>query len=323
MRLLVLGGTSWLGGAVATHAVASGHEVTCLARGESGAVPPGATLVPSDRWLPGAYGGLPAFDAAVEVSWQPELVRSALAAVRADHWVYVSSVSVYADRAQVSHGTMGNLLQEWRGEGEATREVYGEAKLACERAFAGRPVAIARAGLIGGYGDRTDRLGYWPARLDAARDGRERVLVPSPTTSPVQVIDVLDLAAWLVHCAASAVTGTFDAVGPRTTLQEVLDASAGATGTTPTYVTATAEQLVAAGVGAWMGPESLPLWVGDPALADVMTRSTADAEAAGLSQRPMAATIQDALRWERELGIDRERTSGLSPERETAVLESL
>ena len=315
MRLLVLGGTSWLGGAVAAHAVSLGHEVTCLARGESGTVPQGATLVVADRWQEGAYHGLPEFDAAIEVSWQPALVASALAAVQAQHWVYVSSISVYDED--------GSLVAPWSGEGAVGREDYPGAKVACERLYDGLEpsrLVLARAGLIGGYGDRSDRLGYWPARIDAARGDRRSVLVPPPT--PVQVVDVLDLAAWLVHCATNRVAGTFDAVGPKASLQQVLDASAAAAGTDPEFVEASVEDLLAGGVRPWMGADSLPLWTGDPDPAD-MAIDPGPAVAAGLSLRSVEETVSDALRWERELGIDRERTSGLSAEREIAVLGSL
>lgn len=322
MRLLVLGGTSWLGGAVAAEAVARGWDVTCLARGESGTVPAGATLVRADRWQPGAYDALPAFDAAIEVSWQPELVRSALAAVDATHWVYVSSISVYAD--PVDPGST-ELLPAWTGTGTATIESYGEAKVACEEAYSAAldtaRFAVARAGLIGGYGDLSDRLGYWPARIDAARDAYVDVLVPDPTSAPVQVIDVLDLASWLGHSARERVSGVYDAVGPHSTLQEVLDASADATGTIPRYVSVGAEALEAGGVRPWSGPESLPLW--GPGLEGFMRRDAEPAVAQGLVLRSVADTVVAALRWERELGIDRTRRSGLSRERETAVLESL
>lgn len=320
--LLVLGGTSWLGGAVAAHAVEQGVEVTCLARGESGTVPAGATLIQADRRQPGAYDGLARFDAAVEVSWQPELVRSALAEVDAGHWVYVSSISVYADRQDP---TSFETVPAWQGSGEATIADYGEAKIACEETYAktldSSSYVVARAGLIGGYGDRTDRLGYWPARTAAAIGDRREMLVPEPTSTPVQVIDVLDLAAWLVHCATEKVSGVYDAVGPVTTLRDVLATSAVAAGTSPTYVGAVSEQLESAGVRPWMGPESLPLWA--PGMGGLMQRSTAEAEAAGLRLRPYEETVADALRWERELGIERARTSGLSAEREKAVLSSL
>jgi hypothetical protein len=112
----------------------------------------------------------------------------------------------------------------------------------------------------------------------------------------------------------------YDAVGPESSFPEVLDASCAEAGTTPVFVDATEDQLDAAGVRPWMGPDSLPLWI--PGLGR-SSLSPAPAEAAGLHLRPVRATVADALRWERELGLDRQRTSGLSAEREAEVLASL
>lgn len=323
MQLLVLGGTAWLGGAVAAAGVQAGHQVTCLARGASRSVPAGARLVSADRSIRGAYQGLGEFNAAIEVSWQPSFVADALRQVRADHWVYVSSISAYSHTARAAQGTSGRLLPAWSGSGAATREVYGEAKVACERSFErSLPTSayvIARAGLIAGYGDPTDRFGYWPARIAQAEGDRRRVLVPAPLSSPVQAIDVLDLATWLLHCAESRVSGCFDSVGRPSTLREVLDACAAVAGTSPELVPLDGEQLARFGARPWMGRESLPLWA--PGLRDLMTRSATPARAAGLLLGPLPRTISDALRWERELGFSRERTSGLSASLEAQILQ--
>src|SRR5512139_3570353 len=179
-RVLVLGGTSWLGGAVASLAVERGHRVTCLARGDSGTVPVGASHVRSDRWAPGAYDEVADrdWDAVVDVSWQPELVRSALDALahRTRHWVYVSSISVYADHATPDADESAPVVDPWSGSGEVGLEAYGGAKVSCETscrtALDSERLLVARGGLIVGYGDRSDRFGYWPAGPGRSRGRR-------------------------------------------------------------------------------------------------------------------------------------------------------
>lgn len=147
---------------------------------------------------------------------------------------------------------------------------------------------IARVGLIGGYGDRSDRLGYWPARVARAADA-EPVLVP-PLDSPVQVIDVEDLALWLVRAAERRTSGVLNAMGDVTTMGAVLNACVATTGRRPHFVPATHEWLVAERVEPWMGPESLPLWVPPPEYAGHQTRRNQAAVAAGLELRPLMDT---------------------------------
>lgn len=323
MRILVLGGTGWLGGRFAALATSAGHEVTCLARGESGTVPPGTRLVVADRWAEDAYDAVAGqdWDAAVEVSWQPGLVGGAVAALgdRVAHWVYVSSASVYSDDGLP---LSDELHPAWAGTGEAAREDYGPAKVACEQAvLALGPdrVAVARAGLIGGYGDLSDRYGYWPARIALATGDRRRVLTPG-LDSPTQVIDVDDLAGWLLHAATEPVAGVLDLVGATVPLREVLDLSARAAGSDPELVAVPDGWLVEQGVEPWMGPESLPLWIPGEEYAGFMLRDPGPAVAAGLRLRPLRDTVAATLAWETEQGLTRLRRAGLSPARERELL---
>ncbi len=327
--LLVLGGTGWLGGAVAALATARGHRVTCLARGTSGPVPPGAAHVPADRARPGAYDAVAdrEWDAVLEVSWQPRPVREAVEALRgrARRWLYVSSGSVYADDSTPGQDESAALHDPWTGTGAADVESYGPAKVACERAVR-EGVGVDRAfvcrpGLIAGHGDPSDRFGYWPARLARAAADGDRVL--TPTDRPVQVVDVRDLAAWLVDVVERRTVGTFDAVGDQVSFRDLVAACARAAGRQPSPVEADDEWLTAQGVEPWMGPESLPLWLPLPEYAGFMTRRNDAAKAAGLRLTPVADTVTDALRWERELGLDRSRRAGLTPARETELLDLL
>ena len=324
-RILVLGGTSWLGSAVASLAVERGHRVTCLARGESGTVPVGAAHVRSDRWAPGAYDEVADrdWDAVVDVSWQPELVRSALDALakRSGHWVYVSSISVYADHVTPGADESAAVVDPWSGSGEVGLEVYGGAKVSCETscrtALDSERLLVARSGLIVGYGDRSDRFGYWPARFARAVDGEE--ILAAPPDTAVQVIDVVDLARWLVDSAERQTAGTFDAVGQSGTFAEVADTCGAVTGTRPTLVNPAEAWLQTAGVEPWAGPESLPLWL--PAGYDGHSRrSGRAARDAGLVTRPLRDSVADALRWETECGLSRPRRAGLSLEREAELL---
>ncbi|PZF55595.1 oxidoreductase [Curtobacterium sp. MCSS17_008] len=315
MRILVLGGTAWLGRTVVEHALDAGHDVTCLARGAD--VPAGARSVVADRDDADAHAVVAdeRWDAVVDVSRTPEHVRRAVRDLElvADRYVLVSTVSVYASHAERGADEDAPVLDPSDDPAE-----YGAAKVACERAvldaFGPERAVLARAGLIGGPGDHTGRSGHWPWRFARAAETGGTVLVPaaedgSPSTHPTSLVDVRDLAAWLVAQATArgvdAATGAVDVTGDAVPLGEHLAtaravAVRGTSSVHPGDATAPVSDawLAAHDVAPWSGPRSLPLWLPDADWQGMSDRSNARARATGLTLRPLAETLADTLRWE-------------------------
>lgn len=326
-RWLVLGGTRFLSAAIAEAAIGRGHDVVCAARGVSGAVPDGATLVAVDRDAPGALDPLRGrrFDAVVDVaSMSLPWVRDALDALgpTAAHWTFVSSISAYADPGPAGQGIDAPLLTP-RTEGSAgdpadDPDAYGAIKVASEdavRAAVGDRALVVRAGLVCGPGDLSDRFGYWPLRF--ARGGR--VVVPAAEQA-AQIVDVRDLADWIVRAGEERLTGTFDGSGPRSTLATVLTEIAAAVGAPDLQlVPISSDDLLAAGVQPWAGPCSLPLWL-PPSHAGMTDHDTRPAARAGLRCRPVTDTARASLAHEQTLDPDRHRKAGLTPDDEKALL---
>ncbi|HEV8556459.1 MAG TPA: NAD-dependent epimerase/dehydratase family protein [Actinophytocola sp.] len=332
MRILVLGGTVFVSYTVAAEALRRGHEVVCAARGTSGNVPDGAKLVVVDRDDPGGLAPLAGerFDAVVDVAKisHPWVVRAldALAGTAA-HWTFVSSVSAYADETTIGQDATAPLLEPLESELGPDEEltdphIYGSIKVASENAVRDRladRAFVVRPGLITGTGDPTDRFGYWPARMH--RGGR--VLVPDTDLSS-QIIDVRDLATWIVDAAENRLTGNYDAISVPAPLPEMLAEIAAAVGADDDVelVRAAPEALEAAKVNYWSGPRSLPLWL-PPSWAGLDSHDPTASLNAGLRIRPLADAARAALDHERTLGLDRERKSGLSPAEEAEILAGL
>ncbi len=317
--MLILGGTGWLSRRIAHHALADGWEVTCLARGARPA-PDGAVLVEADRDRPDAYADLAgAWEHVVDVSSHATPVAAAVEALgdRAARWTYVSSASVYADDT-IRDADESAARHPAAAPGDAYD--YGAQKVAAEDAVVaavGDRALVVRPGLIGGPGDPSDRFGYWPAAFARAVSGD--VLAPSLRGREAQVIDVDDLAAFIVRSSA---TGPVTAVGHTHALADVLDAARRAAAHSGRLVEAPDDALRAAGVEYWAGERSLPLWLPDD-MPGFMSRSNARYLAAGGRLRPLAETIARTLADERARGLDRPRRAGLSRREEEAILAAL
>lgn len=316
MRVLVLGGTQFLGRAIAAQAAAHGHDVTCAARGVAGAPPPQARFVRIDRDRPDGLAPLigERFDAAVDVSRHPGQVRRARAALaeRVGHWTFVSTTSVYADTvARGQKAGTAPLLAPTGPEVETSgAHDYGPAKVACERAFDDKAF-VCRAGLIVGPGDPTGRFSYWAARV--RRGGA--VLAPARADDPVQYIDVRDLARWIVHAPHARLAGTFDAVGPSRTRCDFLDACGRALGASCTVTWVDPGFLDRHGIGRGSGPRALPY-----PMPDSIGDSTRDVSAsldAGLRLRPLEETARDTVGW---LDAAHGPVAGLTADEEAELL---
>jgi nucleoside-diphosphate-sugar epimerase len=315
MRVLLLGGPKFLGRAVIDAALERGHEPTLFNRGTTG-----AGLYPELEWIVGDRdGGLDGlrgreWDAVVDTSgYLPRLVEASavLLADAVGHYVFVSSISVYTSFAEVVDE--GAPLAELTEPGsEDVGRDYGALKALCERevagALPGRSASI-RAGLIVGPHDPTGRFTYWPHRISRGGD----VLVPGPAWRPIQLIDVRDLAEWIVTVAGKRLAGPFNATGPAT-MGAVVDAARRVTGSSARSVEVDDAFLAAQEVGEWM---ELPLWVDtrNDARRHFLEVDVSRATAAGLSFRPLeetvAATLADAMTVD---GV------GLTPEREGELL---
>lgn len=320
--VLILGGTGWLSGRIAQRWIDAGASVTCLARGGR-AAPPGSRLVVADRDDPDAYAAVAGreWDEVVDVSSHPRHVAQAVGALDAwaVHWSYVSSVSVYADADRPGADETAPLAAPAE---DGSPDDYARAKSAAERAVGalGDRAAISRAGLIVGPGDPTDRFGYWPARFASAGDAP--VLVPAQEDAFAQVIDVDDLAEFIVSSGARGWRGTVNAVGESLPLPSVLETARAAAGHRGPVVGAAPGWLREHNVAYWSGPRSLPLWL-PPDVPGFATRDGRAYRAAGGRNRPLVDTVERVLADERARGLDRPRRAGLRPEEEAELRAAL
>jgi nucleoside-diphosphate-sugar epimerase len=313
MKLLILGGTQFVGRAVAEAALERGHELTLFHRGRTNpGLFPEAEHVHGDREVDLSPLAGRSWDAIIDTSgYTPEVVRASAAALAGTHYVFVSTIAVYAD---LSIGPDEDSPVYTEGDG------YGERKAACERELPADAL-IVRPGLIVGPHDPTYRFTYWVDRI--ARGGD--VVAPAPPGRRVQFIEARDLGEWLVRSADSGLTGVFNAVGPERelTMGEVLETCVSVTGSDARLHWLDPALLKEHGVAEWMG---LPLWVYESEYRGMLHADNSRAVRAGLEFRPLVETVRDTLAW---IGSGSqiirddwaEERPGLTPEREAELLK--
>jgi nucleoside-diphosphate-sugar epimerase len=311
VRILVLGGTAFVGRAIVEDALSAGAEITLFGRGKTGAdLFPGLARLTGDRDT-GDYSALrtASWDAVVDVSgYVPRHVGQAMDALgdRAGRYLFISSHAVYQDEGVGPGSTEDAPRRPPLRDTEDLRN-YGPLKVACEDdvvARYGSRATIVRPGKVAGPHDWQDGLTYWVRR--AARGGR--VAVPGDPQQPVQVIDSRDLARLVVQLLIDDRPGAFHAVGPAepVTLRGLIETCARVAGT----------QIDIVRVPASTAPPFFPLIKTDwPS----QQRSAARARAAGMSATPLKVTVADVLTWDRQRG-EPPLTTGFTPEQEHMVL---
>ncbi len=326
MKLLILGGTAFIGRHLVDAALERGHEVTLFNRGQHN-----PNLYPAVERLRGDRDGdLTAlrgrrWDAVVDTcGYVPRIVRASAEALAdaVDHYTFISTISVYPDLSLKDMDEDAPLatLDDPSVE-EVTGETYGGLKVLCEatveQALPGRAL-IVRPGLIVGPHDPSDRFTYWPHRV--AQGGE--ALAPGRPEYPTQFIDARDLMEWTLQAVERRLTGVYNATGPAysVTMGGVLDTCKRVSGSDARFTWVDDDVLIEAGVAPYT---ELPLWVpATPEMAGFATVDCGKAVAAGLTYRPLTDTVRDTLAWDQTRPMDTERANGLTPEREAELLRA-
>jgi 2'-hydroxyisoflavone reductase len=335
MRLLILGGTGFIGPHQVRYALARGHQVTVFNRGRQKEAWPG----PVEELLGDRNGDLKAlegrdWDVCIDnPTTLPVWVRDAARVLKGHvgQYIFISTISAYAandkpadETAALATYNGADAMAETMKSLSGDMRLYGPLKAQSEKETLtqyGEATTIVRPSLIVGPGDETDRFTYWPVRL--ARGGE--ILAPGDGSDPVQFIDARDLAEWTIRLAEQRTTGAFNAAGPASpiTMQQMLAAIAQGIGIDPKLTWAPADLLKANNVFAW---SNMPVWMpGQGRTLGFHRRDLSRALAGGLTYRPLPLTAADTLAWFRTLPSERQGKlrAGLTAEREADVLAKL
>jgi 2'-hydroxyisoflavone reductase len=326
LRLLILGGTGFIGPHQVRYALARGHRVTLFNRGKTNpALFPEVEKLQGDRAV-ADYRSLKGrdWDAVIDnPTTLPRWVRQAAEALKGHtrQFVFISTISVYAKNDTPNADETAELATAEEPESEDVRKYYGPLKAASEReaekAFPGR-ATIIRPGLIVGPGDLSDRFTYWPARI--AKGGE--VLAPGNPSDPVQIIDARDLAEFTIRACETETTGVYNCTGPqsRLTISELLGGVRAVMSSDASLTWVDADFLKEQGARPWV---DLPVWVPPTGpSAGFAIRDIRRALAKGLTFRPLAVTAKDTLNFYNSEPEDRKSKlrAGLAPEAERRIL---
>jgi 2'-hydroxyisoflavone reductase len=300
MRLLVLGGTMFVGRHLVDAALRRGHDVTLFNRGHTNPeLFPEVERLRGDRASDLAALEGRRWDAVIDTSgYLPAAVAASaeLLMRSVERYAFISTVAVYDDFAQPGLDESARVARLPPGvPRELADDTYGPLKALCERAvraaFSARALVI-RPGIIAGPHDPTDRFTYWVRRV--AQGGE--VSAPGNPDRPVQLIDARDLADWIVRMVERGEGGTFNATGPDRELGfgELLDECKAASGSEARFVWVSDEVLRERGAE----PFDLPFWNPDPDSVGFFAIDSSKAVARGLSFRPLVETARDTLRWD-------------------------
>lgn len=327
MKILIIGGTRFLGRHLVESALARGDQLTLFNRGQSNPdLPWPVETILGDRETDLNRLAGRKWEAVIDTcGYLPRLVRLSAQALReaVENYVFISSISVYAafNKIGIEETDLVGQLADETVE-EITGETYGPLKALCEleveQAFPNRAL-VMRPGLIVGPYDPTDRFTYWTVRV--ARGGE--VLAPEKPEVPVQIIDGRDLADFTLHLLEQKKLGIFNATGPKEelTLGGLLETCREVSGSAAKIHWAPVDFLSRNEVAPW---SDLPVWVPDvPEEAGFSRVSISKALAAGLTFRPLAETVRATLDWAQSRPGDYAWRAGLTAERESELLKRL
>lgn len=328
MRILILGGTKFLGRHLVDAALGRGHEVTLFNRGKTNpSLFPQVETIIGDRGQDIEILSGREWDAVMDVAgYLPRIVcLSAQGLERSvGRYVYISSISAYAGFSKIGineSDPVGKLKNE--SVEEITDETYGPLKALCEKTVQdlyGDRALVIRPGLIVGPHDPTDRFTYWPVRVKRGGD----VLAPEKHEAQIQVIDVRDLSAFTISLMEGHASGIYNATGPDHPLSigALLHASKHVSGSDATFYWASVDFLKEHKVEPW---SDMPVWIpeSEPDMEGFSRVDVSKAIHAGLKFRPLADTIRDTIAWAETRPADHEWRAGLNAEKESMLLALL